>query len=320
MTAMPSRRSPPAEQARTRAARQRAHTLFNPTSTGTTAQMAAWRVRLNRIIFESDTPGGKLFDIILLCLILVSVAAVMLESVQCINARHGSLLRSVEWLLTVAFTVEYLLRLACVRRPLGYATSFFGVVDLLSVAPTYLSLLVAGTQALLVVRILRLLRIFRLFKLAQFVLQAEVLVAGLLASLAKVTVFLGCVVTLVVILGTTMYLVEGPATGFTSIPRSVYWAVVTLTTVGYGDIAPQSPLGQTLAAAVMVLGYSIIAVPTGIVSVELAEASRAARAETDERPATPSTTADAPCRHCGAAGHSTVARFCRLCGAALQEG
>lgn len=290
----------------TRTPEERAHSLFSPPSIAATPDMAPWRLRLHSVIFETDTPAGRAFDIVLIWAIVISVAAVMLESVQGVNARHGHALRTVEWVMTVLFTVEYVLRILCVGRKLGYMVSFFGVVDLLSVVPTYLSLFFAGTQALLAVRVLRLLRVFRLFKLVQFVGQAEVLVAALIASRAKITVFLGGVLSLIVIMGSVMYIVEGPASGFTSIPRSVYWAVVTLTTVGYGDIAPQTALGQTLAAAVMVLGYAIIAVPTGIVTVEIAAAT-SRRDRVDER----------TCRACALAGHDADAAFCKRCGRPL---
>lgn len=298
--------TPRPTDSRADAAQRRAHTLFNPPAAQASADMAPWRVRMHGIIFEAETPEGRLFDIVLSWLILISVGAVMLESVAVINARFGPLLRGVEWAITVLFTIEYALRLACVRRPFGYAISFFGVVDLLSVIPTYLSLAVAGTQALLVIRVLRLLRVFRLFRLARLVNEAEVLFVALMSSRAKITVFLGAVVTLVIVFGTTVYVVEGPESGFTSIPRSIYWAIVTLTTVGYGDIAPRTPLGQAIAAAVMILGYAIIAVPTGIVSVELIEATRAARIQ---RVACPS---------CAAAEHESDARHCRFCGARLR--
>ncbi len=267
--------------------------------------MAPWRRRVNRIIFGAHTPAGRRFDLALVWAILLSVAAVMLESIEAVELRHGWWLRGVEWTLTGLFTVEYLLRLSCVRRPLGYARSFFGLVDLLSVIPTYLSLVFAGTQALVVIRILRVMRVFRLFRLAQFVGQAEMLTTALLRSREKIGVFLIAVVTLVVIMGTIMYLVEGKAAGFSSIPRSIYWAVVTLTTVGYGDIAPRTGLGQAISAVVMILGYSIIAVPTGIVSVELAEASRHGRKQRS-------------CPGCEAAGHDEDARCCKHCGAALE--
>lgn len=289
-----------------RSPEERAHSLFNPPAVAATPEMARWRLWLHDIIFEADTPGGRAFDIVLIWAILLSVGTVMVETVASINAEYGPILRVIEWTMTVLFTIEYVLRLICVRRPLGYATSFFGVVDLMSVVPTYLSLFFAGTQALLAVRILRLLRVFRLFKLAHFVGQAEVLVAALIASREKIAVFMGGVVSLVVIMGSVMYLVEGPDGGFTSVPRSIYWAVVTLTTVGYGDIAPQSAIGQTIAAAVMILGYAIIAVPTGIVTVEIAEATNRRKKITTRS-----------CPDCSRQGHDLDAAFCKHCGGGL---
>jgi len=265
---------------------------------------SAWRERLQRVIFEADTPAGKAFDVVLLVLIVASVAAVMLESVHHVRARWGTWLRAAEWGFTALFTVEYVLRLASVRRPLSYARSFFGLVDLLAIVPTYLSVLVEGTQSLIVIRALRLLRVFRVFKLAPFLGEADVLMTALRASRPKVTVFLGGVLMLVLIMGTLMYLIEGEAHGFTSIPVSVYWAIVTLTTVGYGDIAPRTFLGQALASCVMIIGYAIIAVPTGIVGVEIARASRRA------------VSAQA-CPDCAAEGHDPDAVHCKYCGARL---
>ena len=228
-----------------------------------------WRARLHEIIYEADTPAGKAFDVALIVLILISVLVVMLESIRTIGVQYGALLRQIEWTLTVVFTLEYILRLICVGRPLRYMRSMFGLVDVLAVLPTYLSLLLPGTQSLIVVRFLRLLRIFRVFKLAEYLNEAQLLQEALAASRRKITVFFTAVITLVVIIGAVMYLVEGERSGFTSIPRSVYWTIVTLTTVGYGDIAPKTPLGQFLASIVMLMGYTIIAVPTGIVTAEI---------------------------------------------------
>ena len=263
-----------------------------------------WRATLHEIIFEADTPAGKAFDVALIAAILTSVGVVVLESVQPVREAHGLLLRRVEWGFTVLFTVEYALRLLAVARPLKYARSFYGVVDLLAILPTYLDLLLPGGRVLVVVRSLRILRVFRIFKLAEYVGQAQVLRDALRASRYKITVFLVTVLSSVLIVGSLLYLVEGPSSGFTSIPTSVYWAVVTLTTVGYGDIAPQTPLGQALAACAMILGYGILAVPTGIVTVELANAARG-KVSTQACPA------------CGAEGHDVDARFCKWCGASL---
>ncbi len=262
------------------------------------------RHRLHTLIFEADTPGGKAFDLILLVAIGVSVLAVMLESMQGVQARYGMVLRGLEWGLTALFSVEYVLRLMAVKRPLKYALSFFGVVDLLALLPTYLSLVFVGAQSLVVVRALRLLRVFRVLKLTQFVGEARMLRAAMQASARKITVFIGTVLTVVLIAGTMMYLVEGSESGFTSIPRSVYWAIVTMTTVGYGDISPQTPLGQLLASMLMILGYGVIAVPTGIVTVQLAEAQRLA-----------SNTQCCPA--CGASGHANDAVHCKYCGEKL---
>jgi voltage-gated potassium channel len=264
---------------------------------------AGWRARLHEVIFEADTPLGRAFDVTLLVCIALSVVAVLLESVASIRARWGAPLRFVEWTLTILFSIEYLLRLLSVGRPLRYARSFFGIVDLLAIAPTYLSLIVSGTQSLLVIRALRLLRVFRILKLRQFVGEARQLEAALIASLRKIIVFLGAVATLILIVGALMYLIEGEDNGFTSIPESIYWAVVTLTTVGYGDIAPQTVLGKALASVVMIMGYGIIAVPTGIVTVELAGVRRPF--------------SNQACRECAADGHDADARFCKYCSAPL---
>jgi voltage-gated potassium channel len=262
--------------------------------------------RLHTIIFEADTPAGRGFDLGLLWAILLSVLVVMLDSVDTYRARFGDALHVAEWILTALFTAEYLLRLWIVRRPLQYATSFFGMVDLLSIVPSYLSLLLPGAQLMIVVRSLRLLRAFRILKLPHLLGEASVLTSALRASRGKIAVFLGGVVIAVTIFGSLMYLVEGPEHGFTSIPRAVYWAIVTITTVGYGDISPQTPLGQVLASASMILGYGIIAVPTGIVGAELAQAVREQQINHQA------------CPSCGQQGHAMVARFCMHCGSALR--
>ncbi len=266
----------------------------------------SWRDRLYEIIFEADTLAGKWFDIALIVVILLSVLTVMLDSVASVQARYGRWLYVLEWLFTILFTVEYILRLLCVGNIRRYATSFFGIVDLVAILPSYLNLVVFGTRYLLVVRILRVLRIFRILKLGQYTKEAGVLRAALYASRRRIVVFLCFVLTLVVIIGSLMYLIEGPTnSGFTSIPQSVYWAIVTLTTVGYGDISPQTPLGQFLASIVMILGYSIIAVPTGIVTVEWSQATM--RKQPHAR----------ACPTCGARGHDADARYCKFCGADL---
>ncbi|MEM6841406.1 MAG: ion transporter [Bacteroidota bacterium] len=230
------------------------------------------RKKLYHIIFESDTPSGKLFDVILLIAILLSMLLVMLESVQQYGDNYGEYIRWGEYIFTALFTIEYAIRIYCAPRRWKYVTSFYGIIDLISILPTFLSILVEGSQYALVIRGLRLLRVFRVLKLTHFLGEAEVLRKALRQSIAKITVFIGAVLVLIFIVGSSMYLIEGPENGFTSIPVSVYWAIVTLTTVGYGDIAPQTVAGQTLASIVMILGYGIIAVPTGIVSVELSRA------------------------------------------------
>ena len=263
-----------------------------------------WRSKLHEIIFEANTPAGKIFDLVLIVLIILSVLCVMLDSVSEFRATYSTTLRVLEWFFTVVFTIEYGLRLLCVQRPWRYAVSFYGLVDLLSILPAYLSLVVAGTHYLLVVRLLRILRIFRILKLVNYLGEARQLTRALMASRRKVGVFLFTVVTLVVILGSLMYVVEGERNGFTSIPRSIYWAIVTLTTVGYGDIAPRTDLGQFLAAFIMILGYAIIAVPTGIVTVEM---SNVFRQPVDNR----------ACPICAAEGHDHNALYCIFCGGQL---
>ena len=267
------------------------------------------RARLHTVIFEADTPGGKAFDVALLIAILLSIAVVCLESVAEYRAQYRTLLRTVEWVLTVLFTVEYLLRLYCVGKPLQYARSFYGVVDLLAILPTYLSLVFPGAHSLIIIRVLRLLRVFRVFKLGHFVQEAEILRLALTNSRRKILVFIGGVLSLVLILGTLMYIVEtGSDGGFTNIPESVYWAIVTMTTVGYGDIAPATVLGKFIASFVMILGYGIIAVPTGIVGVEMHRASRSVEGADISTQACPA---------CAAEGHVPEAAFCNRCGAAL---
>lgn len=259
------------------------------------------REKLHEIIFEADTPAGKAFDVVLLIGIVLSIVAVVLESVGSIRSVYGPQLRRIEWFFTILFTVEYLLRLLTIRRPLAYAFSFFGLVDLMAIVPTYASLVISGTHSLLVIRALRLLRVFRVLKLAHFVGEAQVLVTAMRASARKITIFLGAVLSMVLVLGAMMYLIEGEKHGFSSIPQAIYWAIVTLTTVGYGDIAPQTVLGKLLASTVMILGYAILAVPTGIVTVELANAR--GKGLTTQA-----------CNACSAQGHDLDAKFCKYCG------
>ncbi len=263
------------------------------------------RQRLHEIIFEADTPAGRAFDVALLILIVMSVAVVLLESVRTVQLTYFRIFYLLEWAFTLLFTVEYMLRLYAVKRPLRYARSFYGVVDLLAILPTYLSLLVPGAQALSVVRILRLLRVFRILKLAAYLDESGELWRAMQMSRRKITIFLFTVSTIVVIVGALMHVVEGPANGFTDIPTSVYWAVVTLTTVGYGDISPVTPLGRFLAVLVMLMGYGVIAVPTGIVTAELSRGARDPVTNTS-------------CPVCGAEGHRPDALFCRRCGGKLE--
>jgi voltage-gated potassium channel len=260
------------------------------------------RERWHTIIFEADTAEGRAFDALLLIAIGASVVAVCLESIADVRAVWGAELRTFEWIVTILFSVEYIVRLAVVRKPLRYAGSFYGVVDLLAVLPTYLSLFLGPLQPLLLVRAIRLMRVFRIFKVLQMVSESRMLLQALKASRAKLTVFLGSVLTLVLLIGTVMYLVEGDNHGFTSIPQACYWSVVTMTTVGYGDVVPQTGLGKLLASLVMVMGYALIAVPTGIVTVEL---SRRTSANTQS------------CPDCGRDGHDDAAVFCMYCGAGL---
>jgi voltage-gated potassium channel len=262
------------------------------------------RETLYVIIYEADTPLGKAFDVGLILSILASVLAVMLDSVASINRVYGGFLYRVEWFFTIAFSIEYLVRLVCVNHPIRYARSFFGVIDLLAILPTYVSIFLPGAQYLLVIRVLRVLRVFRVLKFVRHIREATALMAALKKSSRKITVFLITILCLVLILGSLEYLIEGESSGFTSIPRSVYWAIVTLTTVGYGDISPQTPLGQALAAVIMILGYSIIAVPTGIVSVEVHRAMTK-----DMKPLR--------CPACGRDGHDSDAAFCKFCGSGL---
>jgi voltage-gated potassium channel len=263
--------------------------------------------RIYEIIFEADTPLGKLFDVTLLIVILASVLAVSLDSVEAIHRDYHDELIIVEWFFTALFSIEFILRLLSVRRPFGYVFSFYGIVDLLAILPSFVSLLLPGTQHLLVIRILRLLRIFRVLKLGRYVSESQQLVSAIRNSRAKIFVFLFSVLTLVVVIGAAMYLIEGPKNGFTSIPRAMYWAIVTLTTVGYGDITPQTVLGQLLSSMLMIMGYGIIAIPTGIVTAELTSVTRSG-------PVTTRT-----CPSCLSEGHRAVSHYCSDCGEALNS-
>jgi voltage-gated potassium channel len=263
-----------------------------------------WQQKLHTIVFEADTPAGKLFDVIVITSIVLSVAVVMLESVSSIRAKYGDLLNTLEWVFTILFSIEYVLRLISVGRPVRYIFTFFGIVDLLAIIPTYLSLIVPGSHYFLSIRILRSLRIFRVFKLTEYVTEGHVITEALKASRRKISVFFFAVLTIIVIVGTLMYVIEGEKNGFYDIPTSIYWAIVTLTTVGYGDLSPQTTIGRFLASVVMILGYSILAVPTGIVSVEF---SKAAKQQV-------TTTA---CPHCSTYGHDHDAVYCKYCASKL---
>jgi voltage-gated potassium channel len=260
----------------------------------------SWRHRLHTVIFESDTRAGRLFDTVLIVCILASVATVILETVGWIHVRWGAELFAVEMFFTALFTIEYVARLLVVRKPLRYATSPLGLIDLLAVAPTWLALLVPGAAYFLTIRVLRLLRIFRVLKLTEYLAEAGLIVRALRASRRKILVFMFSVVTMVVVIGSLIYVVEGPEHGFTSIPTAMYWAIVTLTTVGYGDLSPQTPFGKFLASIVMIIGYAVIAVPTGIVTAEFAGQARG--------------TSRQACPSCGREGHDDDATHCKYCG------
>jgi voltage-gated potassium channel len=265
--------------------------------------LTPFQQKLHEVIFEADTRAGKWFDILLLWAILLSVATVMVESVESIRTLYGTELKVIEWTFTIFFTLEYFARIIAIGKPLKYIFSFYGIIDLISIIPTYLGLFISGTHTLSIIRSIRLLRVFRILKLVQFISEANVLIAAFKASRAKIIVFLFAVLSLTFILGTLMYLIETPEAGFTSIPRSIYWAIVTLTTVGYGDIAPQTVLGQTLASLIMIIGYAIIAVPTGIVGSELAK--------------TKTNTNTQSCPQCSLEGHDDDAEYCKYCGSSL---
>jgi voltage-gated potassium channel len=272
-----------------------------------------WRRRVFVIVFESDTPAGHTFDLILLALILASVAVVMLDSLNLLSTPLGTFLDGLEWFFTAFFTAEYLARLYCVERPARYARSFFGIVDLLAVLPTWLAFIFPGLHVLIDVRILRLLRVFRILKLTAFIREYQMLGRALRASGRKILIFISTVALIVILLGTVMYVIEGPQNGFTSIPVSIYWAISTITTVGFGDITPKTGLGRLVASFMMLLGWGILAVPTGIVTAEMA-AERFAQAA----PAAPAPeTGERRCARCGSAGHRPVAAFCQDCGAPL---
>ena len=267
-----------------------------------------WQKKLHEVIYEADTPAGKLFDVILLIVILASIAFVMLESVQSIDEKYHNFLNISEWVITILFTLEYIARIISVKKPLKYITSFYGIIDLLATIPKYLSLIFVGSHSLVALRALRLMRIFRILKLVQFIGESNNFIVALKASKARIFVFLSFILILCTILGTIMYLIEDDSSGFTSIPESVYWAIVTLTTVGYGDIAPVTPFGQLIASLVMILGYAIIVIPTGIITSELVKDSMK-NVQTNTQ----------SCPNCSVGKHRDKAEFCYKCGHLLNE-
>ncbi|MEM0991708.1 MAG: ion transporter [Bacteroidota bacterium] len=269
----------------------------------------ALKDRIHEIIFEADTRFGRKIDILIMVMIILSVIVVMLETVSGLEERFKNLFVILEWVFTVIFTIEYVLRLYSVRQPWKYATSFYGIIDLLAILPTYLSFFILHSQSLLVIRALRLMRVFRIFRLGRFMRESRLILRAMNASRAKISVFLFFIIIVVTIIGAIMYLVEGnyENSSFTSIPKSVYWAIVTLTTVGYGDITPTTHLGQFLSAVVMILGYAIIAVPTGIVSAEIIEQTKEIQNNSQA------------CRYCSREGHDDDAVFCKYCGNILND-
>ncbi len=263
-----------------------------------------WRARWYVIIFDSHTRGGKLFDVILLIAIVTSLITIMLESVPVLLQEHHDFFRNAEWVFTIIFTLEYIIRLIIVKKKMKYVLSFYGIIDLISILPTYLAIFIVGAQYFMVIRSFRLLRVFRVLKMVRFLGEARMLSDALKASRIKITVFLIAVVCTVFIMGTLMYIIEGGENGFTSIPASIYWCIVTLTTVGYGDISPQTPLGKTFASVIMIIGYGIIAVPTGIVTAEIGKSAIKEKNATS-LPA---------CKECGEGSHDLDAQYCKSCG------
>ena len=260
--------------------------------------------KLYKIIFESDTPAGKTFDVLLIISILISVIVVFIDSVEYYNKKYGDILYLLEWFFTILFTIEYFLRIYCIGKPFMYIRSFFGIVDLVSIIPTYISIFFPASRFLTVIRILRVLRIFRILKLILYIGEANILMQAIIASRRKIIVFLFFMLSLVTIFGSVMYLIEGEANGFASIPKSMYWAIVTITTVGYGDMVPQTELGQFLASFAMIIGYAAIAVPTGIISAEYSSAIHRAN--------------DLVCHGCSNENHDDDAQFCNNCGTSLK--
>lgn len=264
-----------------------------------------WRARLHEVIFESNTTAGKVFDIFLLISIIASIAIVMLDSISYLHVRYEKEFYILEWAFTILFTIEYFLRLICIKKPLRYVFSFLGLVDLLSILPMYLSIFLAGAQSLLVFRALRLLRIFRIFRLSHFLSEMSFLREAVKSAAKKISIFMLVVIAIVIILGSVMYIVETDQSGFTSIPQSIYWAIVTITTVGYGDMTPESTAGKLIASLIMLIGYCIIAVPTGIITTEIALTSRSQKKGSEA------------CPGCGKEGHDENAVYCKFCGEKL---
>ena len=270
------------------------------------ANKTSWREKIHEIIYEADTPEGKLFDVILLIIIIASILLVMLESVESIDFKYHDYLNIGEWIITIFFSIEYILRIISIKKPLKYVFSFYGIIDLLSTIPMYLTFILVGSHSLVALRALRLLRVFRILKLARYTGASEKLTLAMRASKAKISVFLFFIVIVCIILGTVMYMVEGQENGFTNIPKSIYWAIVTLTTVGFGDIAPQTPLGQLIASVIMILGYAVIAIPTGIVSSELTKSTLNEDVNTQS------------CPNCLKEKHKDNAIYCYNCGSILN--
>lgn len=276
-----------------------------------------WRRKVHEIIYEADTPAGKLFDIVLLIIIIISLILVMMESVPSLGAKYAEQFIFAEWVITIFFTIEYALRIISINKPTKYIFSFYGIIDLLSTIPLYLTFFFGGLNALLAVRSLRLLRIFRILKITRYIGEADKLTKALKSSGPKIAVFLFTVLVVSIIMGTVMYLVEGPESGFVSIPTSIYWCIVTLTTVGFGDIAPVTPLGQFLATIIMIMGYGIIAVPTGIVSVEYSQNKKTK--DSSAQDPNPRQVNTQTCQNCHSEKHQDGSHFCHNCGYSLDE-
>ncbi len=264
-----------------------------------------WKKNLYRVIFESNTPAGKSFDIALIITIILSIIVVMLDSVSYYNTLYGNIFYILEWIFTILFTTEYILRIVSVKNPIKYITSFYGIIDLLSIIPTFISISIPGTQYLMLIRTLRLLRLFRILKMVKYIEGSSIILRALRVSAPKIIVFLFTIFSLTVIAGAVMYIIEGPENGFTNIPESMYWTIVTITTVGYGDISPQTSIGKMIASFMMIFAYGILAVPTGIVTYEIAQTSSKGKLNTET------------CKNCTHENHDPDADFCKKCGEKL---